>query len=178
MLVLLLISFCLKEAPTSKDTYRARQKPAHDMAILAAPTSKPNLAMGQRQKSEVIAFFEARQLTVRCQQVLSSVSLFLLLESYSLASIAAANLLVASSILAARSLVTLKFLAVKTAILLGQSSHAIWESRTIRQCRKKLFFEFMVLVLGPSGNGLLVLIFWPGWLVLSAAVWATWAWIG
>lgn len=42
--------------------------------------------------------------------------------------------------------------------------------------RKKLWFEFMVFVLG-GGNGLFLLVFWPGWIVLWCLYGAWLAWL-
>lgn len=37
--------------------------------------------------------------------------------------------------------------------------------------RNKLFFELAVFVLGTSGNGVLLLMFWPGWIVIGGVLW-------
>lgn len=36
--------------------------------------------------------------------------------------------------------------------------------------RKKLLYEFADFVLG-SGNSLVLLVFWPGWIVVGGGVW-------
>jgi len=63
------------------------------------------------------------------------------------------------------------------------SSHLLHQSRKIihtlykraEPIRQKLFFEFMVFILNPGlGHGLIVLLFWPGWLVLWMGLCAWW----
>lgn len=51
--------------------------------------------------------------------------------------------------------------------------HYIYHSIThsLNQLRKKVFFEFMCFILG-TGNGLFLLLFWPGWLILGGAIWS------
>jgi len=40
--------------------------------------------------------------------------------------------------------------------------------------RRKLFFEFMVFILG-CGNGILLIVLWPGWILVGGVV--AWAWL-
>ncbi|KAK3385298.1 hypothetical protein B0H63DRAFT_559934 [Podospora didyma] len=47
-----------------------------------------------------------------------------------------------------------------------QLTWTLWDSKRSRRIRKKLELEFFVLILGPGGNSLLLLLFWPGWLIL------------
>lgn len=44
-----------------------------------------------------------------------------------------------------------------------------WQSRRIQKIRAKLFYEFAVFILG-CGNAFFLLVFWPGWIFLGAAV--------
>ena len=59
-----------------------------------------------------------------------------------------------------------------TSLLLARSSFAMTKEmgrlgwKASEGLRKKLWFEFMVFVLGGGGNGLILLVFWPGWIVL------------
>lgn len=39
--------------------------------------------------------------------------------------------------------------------------------------RKKLQYEFFVFILG-GGNPILLVVFWPGWLVVMTGVWGAW----
>jgi len=39
--------------------------------------------------------------------------------------------------------------------------------------RNKLFFELVVFVLG-GGNGMILLVFWPGWIVIGGGVLGVW----
>ncbi|GAO17344.1 hypothetical protein UVI_02038640 [Ustilaginoidea virens] len=58
------------------------------------------------------------------------------------------------------------------------SAHAaagLREAKPARSLRKKLFYEFAVFILG-SGNPLLLMLLWPGWLVVAALSFALWTW--
>ncbi|OAA33580.1 hypothetical protein AAL_01045 [Moelleriella libera RCEF 2490] len=50
---------------------------------------------------------------------------------------------------------------------------SLWDARTTRQIRKKLFYEFAVFILG-AGNVFFLLLLWPGWLVLGGLLYAVW----
>lgn len=47
----------------------------------------------------------------------------------------------------------------------------LWACKPATRLRKKLYFEVALAFMGPSGNGLLLVVLWPGWPVLAAAVW-------
>lgn len=49
----------------------------------------------------------------------------------------------------------------------------LWESPTLRLVRNRLFYEFAVFILG-GGNAIILLLFWPGWLLVGAVLWAAW----
>ncbi|EFX02353.1 hypothetical protein CMQ_2402 [Grosmannia clavigera kw1407] len=55
---------------------------------------------------------------------------------------------------------------------LAQAAWLVWASDTARRLRRKVLFEFAATVLGPGGNGLILLILWPGWLVLAMGFFA------
>ncbi|KAE8448664.1 hypothetical protein EG329_009089 [Mollisiaceae sp. DMI_Dod_QoI] len=45
--------------------------------------------------------------------------------------------------------------------------------KALEPLRQKLFKEFMIFILG-SGNGFILAIFWPGWIVVGPTVWGVW----
>ncbi|KAG5918472.1 hypothetical protein E4U42_006843 [Claviceps africana] len=55
----------------------------------------------------------------------------------------------------------------------GPATAGLWEARSTQALRKKLFYELAVFVLG-CGNPVIVLLLWPGWLVVGALVFALW----
>ncbi|OAA46117.1 hypothetical protein NOR_02870 [Metarhizium rileyi] len=48
-----------------------------------------------------------------------------------------------------------------------------WDAKSTRMLRRKLFYEFAVFILG-SGNPIILLLFWPGWLLVAGAWFALW----
>ncbi|KAL3418469.1 hypothetical protein PVAG01_10185 [Phlyctema vagabunda] len=72
-----------------------------------------------------------------------------------------------------QSLYASNYLLVQTIhgarLSLGAAAEALRRAwQRLEPLRKKIFFEFMVFVLGTCGNGLILLLFWPGWLLLAA----------
>ncbi|CAK7198362.1 hypothetical protein SEUCBS139899_001023 [Sporothrix eucalyptigena] len=47
----------------------------------------------------------------------------------------------------------------------------LWACPPATRLRKKLYLELALAVMGPSGNGVLLVVLWPGWLVVGAGVW-------
>ncbi|KAK3991045.1 hypothetical protein QBC44DRAFT_210482, partial [Cladorrhinum sp. PSN332] len=60
-----------------------------------------------------------------------------------------------------RTLTSSKLVAVTALQLMWMA----WDSKRSRRFRKRLEFEFFVLILGPLGNMMLLLLFWPGWVI-------------
>lgn len=59
-----------------------------------------------------------------------------------------------------------KDLTTKSAALLSETAWSAWNSSQGRRLRKKLEFEFFVLILG-CGNSLCLAVFWPGWFIIG-----------
>jgi hypothetical protein len=89
-------------------------------------------------------------------------SIFLLQQSYHASQILLIQTLYASSVLSKNS-----YWASKHGMRLLR--------RSTEGMRKKLFYELMVFVLG-GGNPAILVVFWPGWIVVGGGVWGIW-WI-
>ncbi|KAK4666668.1 hypothetical protein QC763_302390 [Podospora pseudopauciseta] len=75
---------------------------------------------------------------------------------------------VASKAVAYRSFLLSKILA-ESGVLAGRWVYAkVWNGQRSRLFRKRLEFEIFVLLFG-SGNTILLLVLWPGWIVLGLA---------
>ncbi|KAK3688626.1 hypothetical protein B0T22DRAFT_159987 [Podospora appendiculata] len=148
------------------------------MAILAAPTTEPSVAQ-IRQISLVYSTLSpliAHALQV--QQILRLATLLVIVRTYFVARVLATAFLFASRVVAFRTYHASKFLMIRTALAARQALWALWDSKKFRRIRKKIEFEFFVLLLGPGGNSVLLLLFWPGWIVLIAAAWGLSSWAG
>ena len=114
------------------------------------------------------ALTQSLYLAVIFQRLLSTTTVFVLFRAYLLSglllrqSFFACEILLVQSYYASALVAHQLFLATKQSLRLG------W--RATEPLRKKLLFEFMVFVLG-SGNGIILLVFWPGWLVVGPGVW-------
>ncbi|KAG9233097.1 hypothetical protein BJ875DRAFT_58687 [Amylocarpus encephaloides] len=106
--------------------------------------------------------------TTLLPRLLSTTTLFLLLRVYIL-----------SHLILLHSYYTLAILAIQSyyasVVLLRQGwwlskGGARWAWRGSGGLRKKLWFEFATFVLG-NGNGILLIVFWPGWIVVGGVVW-------
>ncbi|KAI0101470.1 hypothetical protein GGR51DRAFT_330017 [Nemania sp. FL0031] len=49
----------------------------------------------------------------------------------------------------------------------GRAIWLLWDNRHSRRFRKKMEFEFFLLILG-GGHFLFLLLFWPGWIIIGA----------
>ncbi|KAK4458259.1 hypothetical protein QBC42DRAFT_255519 [Cladorrhinum samala] len=47
----------------------------------------------------------------------------------------------------------------------------LWDSKRARRFRKRIEFEFFVLLLGPLGNMMFLGLFWFGWVLLGLGIW-------
>ncbi|KAK3943228.1 hypothetical protein QBC46DRAFT_43349 [Diplogelasinospora grovesii] len=132
------------------------------MAILAAPTTDPSVAL--RQRSDLISVLGPLVgLAPQFRHLLTLITTFLFIHTYFAASIVATALSQASLCV-----------LFKTAGLTKRVSWTIWNAKATKRLRKKLEFEFFVLILGPGGNALCLMVFWPGWLIIGATIWAVW----
>ncbi|KAG8160743.1 hypothetical protein KVR01_009007 [Diaporthe batatas] len=67
-------------------------------------------------------------------------------------------------------------IAKDLASVLGDIAWSTWNSSQGRRLRKKLEFEFFVLILG-CGNSLCLAVFWPGWFIIGL-LYLTWTALG
>ena len=143
------------------------------MSILAAPTSTPSVAL--RQRTDVISSLgPLLTLALQFQQLLSSATVLLSFRTQIAARVIGTALVLASKSVALYALLAFQIFAVRSASVAKQTFHLLWDSRRSRRVRRKIEFEFFVLLLGPGGNTLCLLLFWPGWIVMCSLAWAVW----
>lgn len=82
------------------------------------------------------------------------------------------HLVFGGSVAALQIYLTAKDLATRSASVLGEVVWTAWNSSQGRRLRKKLEFEFFVLILG-CGNSLCLAVFWPGWFIIGL-LYLTW----
>lgn len=82
--------------------------------------------------------------------------------------IALARLLLGCNVAALQTLLLTKLIASRSTLALRAIAWSAWDSKQGRQLRKKVEFEFFVLILG-YGNGFALIIFWPGWVLVGLA---------
>jgi hypothetical protein len=103
------------------------------------------------------------------QRLLSTTTLFVIFRAYFLSlvvlrqSFYASQVLLLQSYYAAFLLSRQFFGAGKRILKMG------WQGT--ENIRRKLFFEFMVFLLG-TGYGMLLVVLWPGWIVIGCGAWA------
>jgi hypothetical protein len=144
------------------------------MTILTATTTEPTGAVLRQRSYLLSALGPLVQLALQSQQILLFSAFYLLVRTYFAARILTAVLLLASRVVAFRTWLTSKFLAVTAFTSTRQLAWRLWDSKPSRRFRRKLEFEFFILILGPGGNALFLLLFWPGWLMVLVGVWALW----
>ncbi|KAK4121567.1 hypothetical protein N657DRAFT_577200 [Parathielavia appendiculata] len=143
------------------------------MALLTASRTAPSVSLSQR--SDVMStMYPLVNSAVQFQQLLGSAAFHLFVRTYFAASVVATLSLWASKSIAWRTLLASRVLAARSLFLAKRLAWTAWDCKRSRSIRRKLQFELFVLLLGPGGNTLLLMIFWPGWLMLALLGWAIW----
>jgi hypothetical protein len=112
------------------------------------------------------------------QAVVRSLTIFLGLQAYALASITVAAALYASKIIALQAYLATRFGAFHVHLASARAASEVYRSKTLKMIKRKLFHELTFFILGGSGNALILLVFWPGWIVVGGATYAIWQFIG
>jgi hypothetical protein len=139
--------------------------PSPNPSTLLAPSNKQN----QNVLSLLApALTHSYYLAILFQRILSTTTIFLFFRAYILSTILLRQSFYASQILFMQSYYASAVLAKQ---LCWTSKVALHISRKeSEKLRNKLIFEFMVFVLGSGGNSLLLIVFWPGWIVVGGGV--------
>lgn len=146
------------------------------MAVLTASSnSKTTLATTQNAKPIIAllspAFTNSLYLAAILQQLVSTTTLFLLFKSYILSLFLLQQSFHISQIFFIQSLCASSILSKNAYWASKHGTRVIW--RSTEGIRKKLFKEFMIFVLG-GGNQIILVVFWPGWIVVGGGVWGVW----
>jgi len=146
------------------------------MAFLAA-TSNPATILTSTYNTKPIltilspAFTNSLYLAHKLQHLLSTTTLFLLFRAYLLSLFLLQQSHHATQVLLIRIFYAASILG-KNALWTGERGmRVVWKST--EGTRKKLFHEFMVFVLGSGGNAAILVLFWPGW-ILVGGFWGIW----
>lgn len=113
----------------------------------------------------------------RFHYLLSWLSSFLYIQTYFITRLAAVNAFYASRFLLVQAFIATKFGAWVSLNMSAKAIADVWEARSTQMLRRKFFYEFAVFVLG-SGNAMILLLFWPGWIVVGGAGVALWQLFG
>lgn len=113
------------------------------------------------------------QSAVQLQTILGVISLQLLLNACLAASVSLAATLSVGRVCAVQA-----WLAARNgAWVSGKVLRWTWTSRAVVKFREQTFRNLATFILG-SGNGLILMVFWPGWWVLGGTTWAIWIFYG
>ncbi|KAK6211170.1 hypothetical protein QIS74_10434 [Colletotrichum tabaci] len=135
------------------------------VALLTSSTHEPGVTI--RRRSDLIALFGPTfDIAIRCQRLVALASTLLFVYGHLLATSTLTSAVVASRLMAAYSF----HVARTTASTLRGPLRLAWNSKRIKRLRKKFFMEFATTILGPGGNMLIVLVFWPGWMIVLGAL--------
>ena len=141
-------------------------------------TQSPSLISPSTSSSSILAFLAPAfahplDLASVFQSLISTATVFMLFRTYLLSSLLLHRSFYASEILLAQSCFASSLAARQLLLASRRSLSLAW--RATETLRRKLFYELMAFVLG-GGQGAILLVFWPGWLVIGPAVWCvTWA---
>ncbi len=142
-----------------------------DVTILTASRVEPSVTIPPHatiisRLGPTVAF------AVRFQHIIASLSAVVCWQASVAASFSLATAAYATKILAFYALVTAKLGAFHGFTMSLKAAATVWDWKSTRILRAKLFYEFALFILG-TGNGFILLLFWPGWLLLvgSYAAW-------
>lgn len=142
------------------------------VALLTASKVEPGASINPR--SDITRLLvPTLALVLRFQSIIGSVSVFICLRAYLLASAVFAGALSATRIVAFQAIVTAKLGAFHGFTMSSKTISDLWNSRSVQTVRRKVFYEFAVFILG-TGNVMIVLLFWPGWWLLAGIFWVVW----
>jgi hypothetical protein len=142
------------------------------VSLLTASKVEPGSSINPRT-TVIRRLGPALAFALRFQYIIGSFSWFLYIQTYFFTSRAFVNAVYASRFLAIRAYLATKFGAFHGVNMSAKALSDLWDAKTTRAVRKKLFYEFAVFILG-TGNPFILLLFWPGWLVLGGASLALW----
>lgn len=146
--------------------------------ILAASVSEPNLWVTAQNGVRTVtttAYIPTRQLMQRLQRTLAS--LFLIMVWCRLSSVIGtqlANLATQLAAVSKTSIMTPANMSRPTAATRRLSDAGAWGSKTALTWRRRATAELGWAILSPAVNGVFLLLFWPGWWVLTVCLCATW----
>ncbi|KAL2158867.1 hypothetical protein VTH06DRAFT_4059 [Thermothelomyces fergusii] len=112
--------------------------------------------------------------SVQFQQLIGSAAFHIAVRAYFVAAVAATVSLWASRSIVWKTLLGSRVVVEKGLFLAKRLSWNAWDSKPSRRLRRRLELELFSWLLGPGGNTLLLMLFWPGWLMLAALFWGLW----
>lgn len=138
------------------------------MSLLAAATTQTASEMSYQQESELVGKYPIELSPALRQFGEAARPAFLAFaDQFSRFSHAIlTHLAFGVSIAALQTYLVAKDLTTRSASVLGEIAWSAWNSSQVKRLRKKLEFEFFVLILG-CGNSLCLAVFWPGWFIIG-----------
>ena len=139
------------------------------MALSATKTVPTGLF--SKQHEDLSALYPIIDKVRWCQQLIGLATFRLLARAYNATTTLAMACLWLSKTIVWRSFISFQNLVSRTLELIGRVSWVLWDCKQSKRLRKRLEFEFFALLLGPSGNALILTLFWPGWYILAFLCW-------
>jgi hypothetical protein len=151
------------------------------MAVLNPSPNPSTLLAASKQNQNVLsllapALTHSYYLATLFQRILSTTTIFLFFRAYILATILLRQSFYASQILFMQSYYASAVLAKQLFWTSKVALQISWKAS--EKLRNKLIFEFMVFVLGSGGNSLLLIVFWPGWIVVGGGIYGIYRIVG
>lgn len=147
-----------------------------NMTVLT-PSPSPSALLSTTSSTDIIkllspALTHSLYFAAVFQRLLSTTTFFLFLRAYASSLFILRQAFYASQLLLIQSYYASVLLARQVYPVVKLGMKRGWKAT--EKFRKKLFFEFIVFVLGAGGNQILLIVFWPGWIVLSGGAMGIW----
>lgn len=138
------------------------------MTVLS-PSPRPSALLTSTSNSNILsilspALTQSLYLAAVFQRLLSTTTLFVAIRAYFISLILLRQSFYASQILLLQSYWATILLSRRSLAAVKSVVKMSWKAT--ESIRRKLFFEFMVFILG-GGYGLCLILLWPGWLVIG-----------
>lgn len=141
--------------------------------ILTASRMEPSVPLQHHHATIISRLGPTLAYAVHFQNIIGSLSVFICWRAYLLASFSLVRAYYATRFLAFHALVATKLGAFYGATASLSAAAALWNLKTTKMLRDKLFYEFAVFILG-AGNGVFLLVLWPGWIVIGGTSFVLW----
>ena len=143
------------------------------LGILAASATEPSMSL--RRKSDLVnTYVPELGYLLHCSNLIGSALLSLSLHMTFMTYTLCTYLLHASRIVTVYTALAFRVFLRKSAESLRRNTSSVWKAKGFKRLRKRIEYELFTILVGPGGNTLCLVLFWPGWIVVGGSMFLVW----